>query len=140
MRKLLIALVAAAALTIATAAQTQACSTHGYVRASTLNDLFHGTGGFGNNTDPNGLEFEADNGGGLNNPNESQAANALGDAQLFAHNGGHYDDGHDFGWRVNGGAWQRQGMGSGTPGQQLNGIISSIEQAISENSDVAFTD
>ena len=45
-------------LVLATTPRSDACSTHGYVRASTLNDLFNGMGGLNSNS---GIEFSADN-------------------------------------------------------------------------------
>ena len=131
MKKLALAVVAVAGLMLF-AAQSNACSTHGYVRASTLNDLFSGV----SNND-NGLAFEAPgstNGG----------SNGLGDPNLDT---GHYDDGHSFGWKMKGvngdngtdGGWTRLSTG-GSVHAQLDEIIAAIEKNLSESQDVNFAD
>ena len=126
MKKLALAVVAVAGLMLF-AAQSNACSTHGYVRASTLNDLFSGV----SNND-NGLAFEAPgstNGG----------SNGLGDPNLDT---GHYDDGHSFGWKmkgVNQDNWTTLSTSQNAQ-TQLDDIIASIEQGMSEKMDVNYAD
>src|SRR4051794_19228341 len=129
MKKLAIAVMAVIGLVLYAAPETNACSTHGYVRASTLNDLFSGVA----NND-NGLVFEAGTQG------NGHADEHLGDPNLDT---GHYDDGHAFGWKMkdsNGGAWHDMDMGNGDVHAQLDSIITAIEQGMSESMDKNFAD
>ncbi|MEZ0230932.1 MAG: hypothetical protein ACAI25_20100 [Planctomycetota bacterium] len=128
MKKLAIAVMAVLGLVIF-AAQSNACSTHGYVRASTLNDLFQGVA----NND-NGLVFEAPNSNG-----DGAGGTNLSDPNLDT---GHYDDGHSFGWKMKGANddnWVHLAT-EGNVQAQLDQIIAAIEQGLSEKMDVNFAD
>jgi hypothetical protein len=128
MRKLATAVLAILGLVLF-APQSNACSTHGYVRASTLNDLFGGVA-----DSNNGLVFEAPNSNG-----DGQGGGNLSDPNLDT---GHYDDGHSFGWKMKGtnnNNWTTLSTGGGVQAQ-LDDIIASIEQGLSENMDKNFAD
>lgn len=129
MKKLAIAAVAILGLVLFAAPQSNACSTHGYVRASTLNDLFSGVA----NSD-NGLVFEAPNSNG-----DGSGGTNLSDPNLDT---GHYDDGHAFGWKMKGqnnDNWTQLTTGANAQAQ-LDDIIASIEQGLSEKLDVNYAD
>ena len=126
MKKLAIAAVALGLMLLA-APKTNACSTHGYVRASTLNDLFQGVA-----SNDNGIQFEAPNSNG-----DGQGGTNLSDPNLDT---GHYDDGHAFSWKMkgaNGGNWTTLTTSENAE-TQLDDIIASIESKLSESYDKNF--
>ncbi len=127
MKKLAIAVMAVLGLVIF-AAQSNACSTHGYVRASTLNDLFSGLP-----QNDSGLVFEAPSG------SQGQGGGNLSNPNLDT---GHYDDGHSFGWKmkgVNDDNWTHLTTDQNAQAQ-LDAIIATIETNLSEKMDVNFAD
>lgn len=126
MKKLAIAVMALGLMLLA-APTTNACSTHGYVRASTLNDLFQGVA-----NDDNGLQFRAPWG------NQGTDGKNLSDPHLDTSN---YDDGHEFGWKMkgqNGDNWTTVHTSDGDAEHQLDGIIAQIEGSLSESYDKNF--
>lgn len=137
MKKLAIAALAVGIIFFA-APKSDACSTHGYVRASTLNDLFQGV-----SDSSNELAFEAPSG------TQGQGGGNLSDPNLDT---GHYDDGHAFGWKMKGhknssgtdGGWDTVSIFGGTGVEsaqtQLDDIIASIEQSLSESYDKSYAD
>ena len=130
MKKLAIAVVALGLMLLA-APTTNACSTHGYVRASTLNDLFQGVA----NQD-NGIQFEAP--WGTQGDVADGYASNLSDPHLDT---AHYDDGHAFGWKmkgVNGSNWTTVHTSDGSADQEIDSIIAQIESQLSESYDKNF--
>lgn len=129
MKKVLLALAVLAALTVGTRAE--ACHTHGYVRASTLNDLFSSLPGGANS----GLSFSA---GGL-------SGNQLSNVNLdtINWNGGNGDN-HQFSWSVhsqdNSISFGQTDVGLGSPQQQLDQIIGDVELALDAQYDKDYAD
>src|SRR5262249_36829669 len=103
--------------------------THGYVRASTLNDLFSSLPGGPNS----GLSFTA---GKLS---KSQLHDVNLDTAAF-------DDGHQFSWKVNGKDGTIDFGGTGIANNlenvdaELNGIIGDIELALDAQYDKDYAD
>jgi len=133
MRKLVITMAAVAGLLCLGAPKTDACGTHGYVRASTLNDLFANAG-----PDDN-VVFGATNVLDGSNP-------PLSDVNLDTNN---YEDGHAFQEghkdpKTGQITWSTVSIfddGKGIPGQtQIDDIISQIEQSLSESLDQNHAD
>lgn len=132
MKKLAIVATAVLGLVLFGAPQSNACSTHGYVRASTLNDLFQT---LPQGTDA-GLVFEAHDVG----TNAGTGGGNLSDAHLL--DTGHYDDGHSFGWKMKGdnnGNWHELTTGENAQ-TQLDDIVAAIETNMSESMDKHFAD
>jgi len=127
MKKLAFAFVAILGLAFY-GAPTQACYTHGYVRASTLNDLFSGVA-----NNENGLQFE--------NTNQNGDSVGLSDPHVDISQFGTGENAHEFGYKVKG---QNNGnmtiVPDGDPQSQLDGIIAQIESSLSEGYDQRFAD
>jgi hypothetical protein len=116
--------------------RSEACHTHGYVRASTLNDLFSGLPG-GANSD---VSFSA---GGL-------SGNQLGNVNLDTMNwgGSQYGDGsggdgHSYSWKVTDGKNIHFGATLSVGGDvnaELEGIIGDVELALDAQYDKDYAD
>jgi hypothetical protein len=137
MKRLLLSVVAVTGLLFATSPRSDACSTHGYVRASTLNDLFNGVG----NQD-NGLEFAAGNQPfDPNNPANTQLSNVSLDTSSF-------DDEHALEVHLKGqnnDQWislsiykNLDGTSVNSGQAQVDDIISAVEQSLSEGYDQRY--
>ena len=137
MRRLLVGVVAVTGLLFATSPKTDACSTHGYVRASTLNDLFNGVANQNNE-----LEFAAGNTPfDPNNPQNTQLSNVSLDTSAF--NDEHMLEVHLKG--QNNDQWislsiykNLDGSAANSGQAQVDDIVAAVEQSLSEGYDQRY--
>jgi len=119
------------------AARSEACHTHGYVRASTLNDLF--------STLPPGSANLTFGAGGLGG--QEGLGNGLGNVNLNTTTWGNGNgDNHQFSWSATGddginfGEGVAAADGSNDPYQQLEAVIGDIELALDAQYDKDYAD
>jgi hypothetical protein len=134
-KKLLVLASVLVGLLLVSTPRSEACHTHGYVRASTLNELFQSLPGEDQN-----LSFSA---GGLSNTSGSGGTNQLSQVNPTSIDTSTFDDGHQFQWSVKGGEFgssQQWANSTDNVYGELEGIIGDIELALDAQYDKEYAD